>query len=312
MVVAVLLGGGLGLGLWALAVWVVPPRPALGEVLDRLSQTPAPHASAAVLDDADAGGEPETQGAFTGGWAAAIGRPFVPILRAWGLPGAALRRDLAVLGLDPAVHVAEKAALALTGLVAPAVCQLLLAVAGVALAIEVPLVLAVGLAVGGFVLPDVNVRSAAMARRREFRHALSAYLDLVWIALAGGAGVDSAIDGAARVSDSWEFTQIRRALEHARLIRATPWTGLRRLGERLDVVELAELSASVSLAGTQGARVRASLAAKADSLREHRLAEAEADAQAATERMALPVGLLFLGFLVFIAYPAVVQVMAGI
>ena len=306
MLVALLLGGGLGLGLWALAVWLVPPRPALGDLIDRLSEP------SALLDDVAEGGEPGASPAQTTGWAARIGRPLVSILRLSGLPGSALRRDLAVLGRDSSVHLAEKAALALTGLVAPAVCQVILLVAGVPVAIGIPLVLALLLAAGGFVLPDVNVRSAAAARRREFRHTLSAYLDLVWIALAGGAGVDSAIDGAARISDSWEFVQIRRALEHARLTRATPWTGLRRLGERLDVVELAELSASVSLAGTQGARVRASLAAKADSLREHRLSEAEADAQAATERMALPVGLLFLGFLVFIAYPAVVQVMAGI
>jgi Flp pilus assembly protein TadB len=295
------------MGLWALAVWLVPPRPALGELVDRLSEP-----SVALDITGDDGELGPTQAEAMAGWAARIGGPFVSALRALGLPGTALRRDLTVLGRDPAVHLAEKAALALTGLVAPAVCHLILVVAGVSLTIEVPLLLGVALASGGFVLPDMNVRTAAKTRRREFRHALSAYLDLVWIALAGGAGVDSAIDGAARVSDSWEFTQIRRALEHARLTRTTPWTGLRRLGERLDVVELAELSASVSLAGTQGARVRASLAAKADSLREHRLSEAEADAQAATERMALPVGLLFLGFLVFIAFPAVVQVMAGI
>jgi tight adherence protein C len=74
----------------------------------------------------------------------------------------------------------------------------------------------------------------------------------------------------------------------------------------------AVLAASVSLAGTEGAKVRASLAAKAASLRTHELAEAETADQAATERMSLPVVLLFAGFLVFLGYPAVEKVLTGL
>jgi hypothetical protein len=75
---------------------------------------------------------------------------------------------------------------------------------------------------------------------------------------------------------------------------------------------LSELAASVSLAGTEGAKVRASLAAKAAALRTHQITDAEADAQAATERMSLPVMALFLGFLVFIGFPALTQVLNGL
>jgi hypothetical protein len=64
----------------------------------------------------------------------------------------------------------------------------------------------------------------------------------------------------------------------------------------------------VSLAGSHGARIRASLAAKADTLRGHQVAETEAAAEAATERMTIPVAVLLLGFLLFIAYPAVSQI----
>jgi hypothetical protein len=72
------------------------------------------------------------------------------------------------------------------------------------------------------------------------------------------------------------------------------------------------LAASVSLAGTEGAKVRASLAAKAGSLRTHELAEAETEDQAATERMSLPVVLLLAGFLLFIGFPAVERVLTGL
>ncbi|HEY0692474.1 MAG TPA: hypothetical protein VGD71_25960 [Kribbella sp.] len=114
------------------------------------------------------------------------------------------------------------------------------------------------------------------------------------------------------VGRGWAFVQLGRALTAARLTRTTPWSTLRQLGRELDITELAELAASVSLAGTEGARVRRSLTAKAAALRARELADAEAKAGVDTERMSLPVMALFLGFLLFIAYPAVSQVLNGL
>jgi tight adherence protein C len=96
------------------------------------------------------------------------------------------------------------------------------------------------------------------------------------------------------------------------LRRETPWAALARLGEDLGVPELSELAASVGLAGTEGARVRASLVAKASSLRTHELSDAEAAAESASERMNLPIAVLFLGFLVFLGYPAVERIITGL
>jgi hypothetical protein len=132
------------------------------------------------------------------------------------------------------------------------------------------------------------------------------------VALAGGGGVETALADAASVGSGWAFASLRRALEEARLARQTPWVALGRLGQELGVDELSELAASVALAGTEGAKVRASLAAKSASLRTHELAEAETADQAATERMSLPVVLLFAGFLLFLGYPAVEKVLTGL
>ncbi|MFI6098185.1 type II secretion system F family protein [Lentzea sp. NPDC051213] len=297
MITVLVLGIGLGVGLWALAVWAFPPRPALGVVLARATASPAPPPILATDDT---------------GWAAKVGRPFIAPLRVMGLPGERLSRDLAVIGRPVATHLAEKATLAIAGLLAPALLQLLLMLGGLSLGVEFPIIGGLVLAAVGFVLPDLQARSDAAKLRVGFRHALSAYLDLVWITLAGGAGVDSALNDSVGVGHGWAFAQIRRALEAARLTRTTPWDTLRRLGEELDVTELAELAASVSLAGTEGAKVRASLAAKAAALRTHQITAAEGDAQAATERMSLPVMALFLGFLAFIAYPALTQVLNGL
>jgi tight adherence protein C len=297
VITALILGAGLGLGLWALAVWAFPPRPALGAVLARSTAAPAPTPILATEDT---------------GWAARLGRPFIAPLRALGLPGERLARDLAVIGRPVATHLAEKATLAIAGLLAPVLLQLLLTLAGLSLGIEFPIIAGLVLAAAGFVLPDLQTKSDAAKLRTGFRHALSAYLDLVWITLAGGAGVDSALNDSVAIGRGWAFEQIRRALDTARLTRTTPWATLRQLGEELDVTELSELAASVSLAGTEGAKVRTSLAAKAGALRTHQITDAEGDAQAATERMSLPVMALFLGFLAFIAYPALTQVLNGL
>ncbi|WP_368660817.1 type II secretion system F family protein [Amycolatopsis sp. Hca4] len=210
------------------------------------------------------------------------------------------------------MHVAVKVVVSCAGLVASLLLQTLLALADVPVSVDVLLVAALGLAAAGFFGPDLEVRTKAARARADFRAALSAFLDLVWITLAGGAGVEVALLAAAEVGRGRAFTQLRRALDAAQLTRTTPCSTLRRLGEDLDIAELAELAASISLAGTEGAKIRTSLAAKAKALRTHLVAEAEAEAQAATERMALPVTLLFLGFLGFIAYPAVTQVLSGL
>ena len=67
-----------------------------------------------------------------------------------------------------------------------------------------------------------------------------------------------------------------------------------------------ELAASVALAGDEGARVRASIAAKARAIRIRGAHRRRRRAQAASERMSLPIVLLMVGFVVFLGYPAVI------
>ena len=60
---------------------------------------------------------------------------------------------------------------------------------------------------------------------------------------------------------------------------------LRDLGTEVGVAELRELGSAIGLAGAQGARIRASLATRTDTLRAHQIAETEATAEATTERI---------------------------
>jgi Flp pilus assembly protein TadB len=301
VIAALACGAGAGTGLWLALRGLFPPRPPLAQVLAQLRRLPEP---GPVL-------VPEAEGGF----AARLGRPAAKALgranAAWLVPER-VRRDLAVLGRSPERHLAEKVSLALFGLLLPGAVAGLLAMGGTGPPLVLPLWASALFALAGFVVPDLGVRSDASRRRRDFRHAFSSFLDLVVISLAGGGGVETALGDAAGVGSGWAFAYLRRALDQARLARQTPWAALGRLGQELGVAELAELAASVALAGTEGAKVRASIAAKASSLRSHELADAEAADQAATERMSLPVVLLFAGFLLFLGYPAVQNVLQGL
>ena len=293
MTVLAVLGAGTGLGLWALLRWLFPPRPPLSDLTARLNAGPTLPSPASV--------DP-------GGWAARLGTPFVGLLSEAGLPGRTTVQDLAVAERSHQVHLAEKAALTLAGLLLPATTTTLLALAGRPLSWPVLLAASLAAATGGFLLPDVTVHAEAERRRTAFRHALGAYLDLTHVLLAGGAGIEGALTDAARTGHGRSFHHLQRALTTARLTRTTPWAALAHLGEELHIAELAELAAALSLAGTEGAKVRASLAAKAGAMRRRGGAEAEGKANAATERMAVPAVLMAFGFIVFVFYPALIQI----
>jgi tight adherence protein C len=168
--------------------------------------------------------------------------------------------------------------------------------------------LALAGAAAGFVLPDLKLKEQVEQRRKAFQYALSAYLDLVNVILAGGGGIETALVAAADAGEGWAFAKLRHALHRAQRINQPLWTAFDDLGAELDVNELRDLASSIGLAGAQGARIRASLAVKADTLRSHQIAETEAAAEATTERMNLPTAVLLLGFLIFIVFPAVTAI----
>ncbi|MFV0526584.1 MAG: hypothetical protein ACK5RL_19025 [Acidimicrobiales bacterium] len=168
--------------------------------------------------------------------------------------------------------------------------------------VEVLVVAGVAAALGWlWAVPDLH--QDAESARRSLRHAVAAYLELVTILLAGGAGPDSAMYAAVEVGRGPAFRQLRSALAIAQVRQEPPWVALGQLGRRLGVPELVDLAAAMSLAGG-GAQVRSTLATKAVSIRRADLAAVEARAQSRSETMALPVVLMFTGFLILLGYPA--------
>ena len=221
-----------------------------------------------------------------------------------GHPSAARDADLAVCERDLAQWVQDRLAWALLG-AAPGLALVVFAATGSLTVVSpaVALVAVAGGCGGGLVLRPGRPRRRRAAARREFRHALAGYLELVTILMAGGAGVETAMFDAAEVGRGPAFRQLRAALTAAQARREAPWRALGQLGHRVGVGELEELEASMTLAG-EGAQVRESLAAKAAAIRLKDLAQLETEAQARSETMVLPVVLMFAGFLVLIGYPA--------
>lgn len=296
MIAGLLLGAGVGAGVLLVVRALRPRHERLADALTRLDPVLArtvPRAdrpATAMLDR--------------------LGARALPLVGS--MPERARPEDLRITGRTPARHTAERIVATAAGFAVPVLLSLLVTAAGGAI-VPPGIAISAGACFGaaGWFVPDLALRDQARHRREAFRHALSSFLDLVNVVLAGGAGVETALEAAADAGDGWAFSELRAALARARLTRSSPWDAFADLGRELGVDELVELAASVRLAGEQGARIKASLAAKAASLRGHQLAHVEAQAQAASERMALPTVFLFTGFLVFIGYPAVAQILGG-
>jgi tight adherence protein C len=166
----------------------------------------------------------------------------------------------------------------------------------------------VGAALGA-ALPSLSVSGTARTRRRDFRHVVGSFLDLVAMNLAGGRGVPEALQSASQVSEGWAMVRIRDTLETARLQGVTPWAALGQLGEDMGVDELRDMAAALALVADDGAKIRDSLTARASSLRKRELAEIEARAQQRSQSMLVAQLLLAAGFLIFLTYPALARVL---
>jgi Flp pilus assembly protein TadB len=304
VIAAILLGTCFGAAVIIAGRALFPAAPPLSAALARLSR------SRELTTGLPAVTEPRSD--YSTEIGRRVGTAVGRIMASLGLAPRALDADLRLVGRTIDQHLGQKALLAVFGLLLPSLTAFVAAAGGVQTGFVLPIGLGVAAAVVFFFVPDLTLRSEAAKRRSGFRHGLGSFLDLVVISLAGGAGVESALKDSAEIGRGWAFAQLRDAIQMTALTGESPWMALSRLGADLGVPELNELASSVSLAGTEGARVRESLAAKATSLRDHELAAAESEAQSATERMALPVVTLFLGFLILIGYPAVDAVLTGL
>ncbi|WP_315098014.1 type II secretion system F family protein [uncultured Cellulomonas sp.] len=305
--IGALLGGAVaGLGVLLVVLVLAPPGRRAGAALARLDlqRAEARERAGILAVDPSAG-----SGAA---WVHDLGRRAAATLAGSGIQLGGLRSDLAVVGRPLDLHLATTVIAAVVGLVAPVIVSVLLLVARVPLAVSVPALASIAVALVAAAIPTLVVRSKARARRRDFRHVVGSFLDLVAMSLAGGRGVPEALQAASELSDGWAMVRIRDALGTARLRGQTPWSALGALGTELRIDELRDLAAALALVAEDGARVRESLAARAGSMRRRELSDSEGRAGESSQSMMVAQLLLCVGFLIFLMYPALVTVLGGL
>jgi Flp pilus assembly protein TadB len=146
------------------------------------------------------------------------------------------------------------------------------------------------------------------------RATLSAMLDLVGGSLAGGAGIEQALDETLDELTGWSAVRIRRELQSAAQTRGPQrvhaWTALRDLSRSLGVDELGELAAGIEQA-SGGAPVADTMAQIARTIRARAVSTMERDGRSRSARMAIPIMIFGFGYLILLLYGALSTIGAG-
>ncbi|GGV41671.1 type II secretion system protein [Actinomadura cremea] len=298
-------GAAVGVGLYLLVRALFPARPGLATRMAALD--------AARRRDLD----PPQPGRISptlervGGLRARLGGELARFYEARGWRLRSVRADLAITERSLEAFLATKFLLPAAALLFIPLVVAYFALLGLGTSVQVPVWICGLFALLFFFFPDMQLKQEAQARRQDFRHVVGAFLDLVAMNLAGGRGVPEALVSAAGVGEGWGMHRIRDALGNARITGRTPWQALGGLGEELDVAELRDLAGALALVADDGAQIRKSLAARAASMRSRELSELEGKAGERSQSMLVAQLFLCAGFLIFLAYPALMRVLSA-
>jgi len=286
---AILAGGLLGFGLWAVVGVLVPTAPRLADALDLL--------------DGRLASAPETSGSGidrVGNWVRwRLRRPVTTdTLRRLRMAGRSVDR-----------HYAYKVLCALAGLLVPPMFGLGLVLSGIA-GFEVPAAIGLVSAFIGFFLPDIVLRRSEREVNADATEALLTYFDLVTLERLANSSGSQALRSAAAVSDVAVFATIRDALERARLEQRAPYTELHRLGVELELPALVDAADVMSL-DEAGAALSDALRARVRELRDAHLTQAKIAAASVSERMALFMVIPSLVFGLFFLVPPILRLVGG-
>ena len=222
-----------------------------------------------------------------------------------------LIQDLAVTGATVEQHVGKTTVLVVVGFAGPIVIFGFFNTIGVGLPLVFGPVAGVVLAAAMLFVTRQELADNAKRSRAEFRRTLSVYLDLVAMSMQAGRGHAEALPASAAIGSGWAFTHLQDAIDGARFSGTTPWHALGQLGDRFGIRELTDLDAALTLANDDGAKVRTTLVARAETLRSERIADAEAVSAQATESMRFALIVMVFVFLTYELYPSVSRLFAG-
>jgi len=165
------------------------------------------------------------------------------------------------------------------------------------------------MAVGGYYLPSLWLRSKTSNRQREIARSLPDALDLLTICVEAGLGFDGAI---ARVAEKWddelsrEFRRVLQEIQLGKLRREA----LRGMANRIEVPEVSTFVAAIVQAEELGVSIAKVLRIQADEMRRRRRQRAEELARQAPIKMLPAIAfLIFPAIFVVLLGPAVLRIM---
>jgi tight adherence protein C len=167
-----------------------------------------------------------------------------------------------------------------------------------------PILLAVVLALVGFMLPDVFVSLKARGRRDEVTAALPDALDLLAVSVEAGLGFDAAIQKLTEHMEGPLVEEFAVALGEMR-IGETRQNALQKMVERVQAPELASFVRAIIQADQLGISLGRILRVQATDTRNKRQAAAEEKAMKAPIKMLFPTALfIFPAMFIIILGPA--------
>lgn len=281
-------GAAVALGVWIVIVAFLQPRPDLvGTLAAARPVTPSRRL--------------QTQVVARQRWQAAIED------RLGRMRIAVPAKDLAILGLSKGRFLLRRVGVSMLLLLTGPVYATLFWAVGLNLSFVFPQVLGILLAVTGWFVVGMTVRDRAIKRRREMRYALVSYLTLVALHRAAGLGMGAALTAAAEESPAWTFRRIGDRIAATAREGESPWVGLAELAGELGIHELGDIASISHTAGNRGAGVYSTLMARASSLRRELQKSEEAAAAATSTYLVLPMLLMLIAAMGFLAYPALIN-----
>lgn len=216
--------------------------------------------------------------------------------------------DLAIMGMTTNQFYGRKVKYAGLGLLLGLLLTTLFAMLVSPVSLTTQLAITVGAAVGMWFVANRDVHEKAARRRKQFTQILTSYTELVALSRRAGNSTRGALFNAAQIGPSWVFVWLQEELDKADLNGTPVGQALGDLARRIDVKALTELADIMEL--SKDGNVYESLRARAQSSRAAILYEEKAEANSAVERIAIPLSVMVVIYMIGIGAPALMTFMS--
>ena len=223
--------------------------------------------------------------------------------------GPRISTALHLQGRTGADFMAEKFALALLGACLPATVGTIAWLMGNSLGV-LPVGLVLVAALVGWFVPDLLLLRSRGGLRQAASEAVFTYIDLVTLERLANQSSTQALTKAAALSDAVLFTELRTALERARLEQRPAWQALDEVGARLELAPLRDV-ADVMRLDEQGAALSHALRARVRELRDGHLMTLKIEAERVSESLTLWMVIPALVFGLILLTPPLLRMIGG-